>query len=57
MRWLVCAGSCAQASILAGVLLAGGIMTTLTLAGKAGALIALGVLVAGGVGAILNASD
>ena len=45
----------AMASILAGVVLAGGIMTTLTLAGKAGALVALGVLVAGGVGAIANA--
>lgn len=45
----------AMASILAGVLLAGAIMTTLTLAGKAGALAALAVLVVGGVGAILNA--
>jgi len=44
----------AMASILAGVVLAGGIMTTLTLAGKAGALVALGVLIAGGVGAILS---
>ena len=45
----------AMASILAGVVLAGAIMTTLTLAGKVGALVALGVLVAGGVGAIANA--
>ncbi len=43
-------------AILAGVLLAGGIMTTLTLAGRAGALVALGVLCAGGVGAILKAA-
>jgi len=45
----------AMGSILAGVLLAAAIMTTLTLAGKVGALVALGVLVAGGVGAIANA--
>lgn len=45
----------AMASILAGVVLAGGIMTVLTLAGKAGALVALAVLIAGGVGAIANA--
>ena len=31
-------------------------MTTLTLAGKVGALVALGVLVAGGVGAIASAA-
>lgn len=46
----------AMASIFAGVVLAGAIMTTLTLAGKVGALVALGVLVAGGVGAILNSA-
>lgn len=45
----------AVASILSGVVLAGLIMTTLTLAGKVGALVALGVLVAGGVGAIVSA--
>ena len=46
----------AMASIFAGVLLAACIMTTLTLAGKAGALVALGVLCAGGLGAILSAA-
>jgi len=46
----------AMASIFAGVVLAGAIMTILTLAGKAGALVALGVLVAGGVGAIMSAA-
>ena len=46
----------AMASIFAGVVLAGAIMTTLTLAGKVGALVALGVLVAGGVGAIVNSA-
>jgi len=45
----------AMGSIFAGVLLAAAIMTTLTLAGKVGALVALGVLVAGGLGAIVNA--
>ena len=49
--------STAMASIFAGVVIAGVIMTILTLAGKVGALIALGVLVAGGVGAILKARD
>jgi len=46
----------AMGSIFAGVVLAGAIMTVLTLAGKWGALAALGVLVAGGVGAIMNAA-
>ena len=45
----------AMSAILAGVILAAVIMTILTLAGKAGALVALGVLVVGGVGAIMNA--
>jgi uncharacterized membrane protein len=42
----------AMGAILAGVVLAGGIMTVLTLAGKAGALAALAVLCAGFGGAI-----
>ena len=41
-------------SCFAGVLLAGAIMTTLTLAGQAGALVALAVLLVGGVGAIMS---
>jgi len=47
-------------AIFAGVVLAGLIMTVLTLAGKTGALIALGALVLAGVGAIrssLNKED
>ena len=47
----------AMSAILAGVVLAGVIMTILTLAGKAGALVALGVLVVGGIGAIMNADS
>merc|ERR1719149_630466 len=47
----------AMASIFSGVLLAGAIMTTLTLAGKAGALIALAALVVFGVGAIMSSKD
>jgi uncharacterized membrane protein len=47
----------AMASIFAGVLLAGAIMTVLTVMGKAGALVALGVLLAGGIGAILSSKD
>ena len=45
------------AAIFAGVLLAGGIMTTLTLAGKWGALAALAALVVFGVGAITSSKD
>lgn len=45
----------AMASILAGVVLAGGIMTVLTLAGQTGALIALAAMCAAGVGAIRSA--
>jgi uncharacterized membrane protein len=44
-------------AVLAGVLCAASIMTVLTLAGRAGALVALGVLVVGGIGAILSAKD
>ena len=44
--------SATTACILQGVVLAGLIMTILTLAGKTGALIALAALVAAGVGAI-----
>ena len=44
----------AMASIFAGVVIAGVIMTILTLAGKLGALIALGVLLVGGIGAIVK---
>ena len=46
----------AMGSILAGVVLAGIIMTTLTLAGRAGALVALGALLLAGGGAILSAA-
>lgn len=46
----------AMGAILSGVLLAASIMTVLTLAGKAGALIALAALVVFGVSAILSAS-
>jgi len=46
----------AMGAIFAGVVLAGSIMTVLTLAGKAGALIALAALLVAGVGAILQAS-
>lgn len=45
----------AMGAILAGVLLAGAIMTILTMAGKAGALAALAALCAFGGGAILSA--
>jgi len=45
----------AMGSILAGVVLAGLIMTTLTLAGKAGALIALAAMCVAGAGAIRSA--
>ena len=47
----------AMGSIFAGVVLAGIIMTILTLAGKAGALVALGALVLAGGGAILSAAS
>ena len=46
----------AMGAILSGVVLAGVIMTVLTLAGKVGALIALGALLLGGVGAIMQAN-
>jgi len=46
----------AMGAILAGVVLAGVIMTVLTLAGKVGALIALAALLVGGAGAILSSS-
>ena len=46
-----------MAAILAGVVLAGGIMTVLTLAGQTGALIALAAMCAAGVGAIRSALD
>jgi len=46
----------AMASIFAGVVLAGLIMTILTLAGKAGALVALAALILAGVGAISSAA-
>jgi VIT1/CCC1 family predicted Fe2+/Mn2+ transporter len=45
----------AMSSVTAGVMLAGVIMTILTLAGKVGALIALAMLVVTGVGAIVSA--
>lgn len=45
----------AMGSILAGVVLAGGIMTLLTLAGKTGALLALAAMCAAGVSAIRSA--
>ena len=44
----------AMGSIFAGVVVAGAIMTTLTLAGKAGALVALAALLAAGAGAIMS---
>ena len=44
----------AMSSVVCGVMLAGAIMTILTLAGKVGALIALGALIVAGVGAILS---
>ena len=44
-----------MAAILAGVVLAGGIMTVLTLAGRTGALVALAAMCAAGVGAIRSA--
>mmetsp|Transcript_34975 Transcript_34975/g.115933 ORF Transcript_34975/g.115933 Transcript_34975/m.115933 type:complete len:258 (-) Transcript_34975:179-952(-) len=47
----------AMSAIVSGVILAGVIMTILTLAGKVGALIALGALVLFGVGAIATAKD
>ena len=47
----------AMGAILTGVLLAGGIMTVLTLAGRAGALIALGALCVFGASSILAAKD
>jgi len=47
----------AMSSIFAGVLLAGAIMTTLTLAGKTGALIALAALCLAGGGAIMSAAS
>mmetsp|Transcript_32987 Transcript_32987/g.72481 ORF Transcript_32987/g.72481 Transcript_32987/m.72481 type:complete len:312 (+) Transcript_32987:182-1117(+) len=46
----------AMSAIFAGVVLAGAIMTVLTLAGKVGAIIALAALIAGGLGAIFSAS-
>jgi hypothetical protein len=45
----------AMSSVTCGVMLAGLIMTILTLAGKVGALIALAALVVAGVGAIASA--
>merc|ERR1719428_1369574 len=48
--------STAMGAIFAGVVLAGVIMTILTLAGKTGALIALAALVAFGVGAIISSA-
>lgn len=45
----------AMSSVTSGVMLAGVIMTILTLAGKVGALIALAALVIAGVGAIASA--
>ena len=42
----------AMSSVLAGVMIAGAIMTILTLAGNTGALIALGALLFAGSGAI-----
>ena len=45
----------AMGAIFAGVVLAGLIMTVLTLAGKTGALIALGALLLAGAGAITTA--
>jgi len=47
----------AMGAIFAGVVLAGLIMTILTLAGKVGALVALGALVLFGVGAIKSSMD
>lgn len=47
----------AMASIFAGVVLAGVIMTILTLSGKVGALVALAVLLAAGGGAIVRAAS
>jgi hypothetical protein len=46
----------AMGSIFAGVVLAGAIMTTLTLAGRTGALAALGLLLTAGFGAIRSAA-
>merc|ERR1719213_1106937 len=47
----------AMGAIFAGVLLAGAIMTTLTLAGRTGALIALAALCVAGGGAIMSAAS
>jgi len=45
----------AMSSVVCGVMLAGAIMTILTLSGKVGALIALAALLLAGVGAIASA--
>jgi hypothetical protein len=47
--------SSAMSSIFSGVVLAGLIMTILTLAGKTGALIALGAMLLAGSGAVVKA--